>query len=451
MSPQPVQGMTWTVLVVLVGDYSKHHIQLLQRQWPDASLWRLPQRAIEPQELLQQARGAAADYVLLLADSLCLDPALLSNLCRLVALNPGFDVWISGERLGLWSWDFSNFSYDSTAMLLMRTSLLEQHAQASRNRRNSTRILPVLSRDLLLSRYKGPCRKLQHSLSSSDLFVDNQTLNNMMRLLPLARSRIHPLPPEPKLVAVIPTRDRADLLADAVAGLTQQHLPLPLELVIVDNGSEEEATRNLLESLASGPLPFIIVRDEMAFNFSALCNRGIEASQASMILLLNNDVVFSNSSSLAAMVELAKLEIAGCVGALLRYPDGQIQHLGVELSGELVRHQGHGHSVQAGDLLLQYPRQVAAVTAACMLFRRSLWDELAGFDEELPVDFNDVDFCLRAQEAGFANLITPAAVALHLESASRGLAPHASFSDSLRSMKSRWGKHIGNDPYSIEI
>jgi GT2 family glycosyltransferase len=253
-------------------------------------------------------------------------------------------------------------------------------------------------------------------------------------------------------VAVIPTRDRAELLAQAVVGLRKQQLPWPLDLVVVDNGSRETATHAYLQTLAEEPLSFQCIRDERPFNFSALCNGGIAASSASsIVLLLNNDVVFSHPQALAEMLNLTQLETVGCVGALLRYPNGRVQHLGVELSGELVQHQAHGQQLEAGDPLLQHPRQVTALTAACMMFRRSLWDELAGFDEDLPVDFNDVDFCLRAQAAGFANLVTPRAEAIHLESASRGREAHVTFADSLRIMKVRWGKHVGNDPYALDL
>jgi GT2 family glycosyltransferase len=449
-STHPQVGLSWSVLVVLAADLSSQQIQTLKRQWPDASLWRLPQRNVEPAELLRQARAVTASYVLVLADPQRLDAELLSNLCRLVALNPGFDAWLSGDRPGLWSWDFSGFSLDPAALLLLRSSLLEQHAHAPRNRRNATHMLTVPGRDVLPRRHR-PGQHRQGALPSSISLTDRKILIDLMQSLPLARPRVHPLPPEPRLVVVIPTRDRADLLSRTVAGLSRQQLPLPFELVVMDNGSEEAATKSLLETLASGTLLFQAIRDEKPFNFSALCNSGIAASKASLVLLLNNDVVFSQPHSLAAMLALAQLETVGCVGALLRYPDGRIQHLGVEMSGELVQHQGYGQRLKAVDPLLQQPRQVSAVTAACMLFRRSLWDELAGFDEDLPVDFNDVDFCLRAHDAGFANLITPAAEATHLESASRGQQPHVSFSESLRTMKARWGKHVGNDPYAMEI
>ena len=447
-SLHPQSGLSWRVLVVLPRDLPAQQRQALERFWPDARLWVLPLGDLGPRDLLREARAVEADYVLILANPARLDDALLANLCRLVACNPGFDAWLSGARPGFWSWDFRGFGLDPEALLLLRCSLLDQQTEGHRHRRNATRLLTVSGHEVFppLNRYGLP----RHAMSSSSLEEPGRsTLSNLLAVLPLAQPRVHQMPATPRLVAVIPTRDHAELLASAVASLCRQELSMPLELLVVDNGSEEPATAALLAELSNGSVPFRCIRDARPFNFSALCNSGIAASDASLVLLLNNDVVFAHPKALAAMLELVQLETVGCVGACLSYPDGRLQHLGVELSGELVQHQAYGLRLKPDDPLLQRPRQVAAVTAACMVFRRSLWDELAGFDEDLPVDFNDVDFCLRAQAAGFANLIVPVAQATHLESVSRGRLPHPSFAASLKTMKIRWGKHIGNDPYAL--
>ena len=444
----PQSGLSWRVLVVLTRDLPAQQRQALERFWPDARWCVLPLGDIGPRDLLCEARAVAADYVLILANSSRLDAALLANLCRLVACNPGYDAWLSGARVGFWSWDFRGFDLDPEALLLLRCSLLDQQMETERHRRNATRLLPVSRREVFppLNRFGA----VRHATSfSSQEESKLSTLSNLLAALPLAQPRLHRMPTTPRLVAVIPTRDHSELLAAAVASLCRQELPMPLELLVVDNGSEEPATAALLAQLSNGSVPFRCIRDARPFNFSALCNSGIAASDASLVLLLNNDVVFSHPKALAAMLQLVQLETVGCVGACLNYPDGRVQHLGVELSGELVQHQAYGVRLKPDDPLLQRPRQVAAVTAACMVIRRSLWDELAGFDEDLPVDFNDVDFCLRAQAAGFANLIVPVAQATHLESVSRGRLPHPSFAASLKTMKIRWGKHIGSDPYAL--
>ena len=433
-------GLALDLLVLLGADLPATQRHLLGQHCPEARCWVLPLETVDLAMVLRQARAFDSTYVLFVANPQRLAPEFLDSLARLVAWNSGFDAWLSGVTPGFWSWDFRGFSLDSEAILLIRRSLLELELQTLRNRRNAARLLIVPSRELF------PVGR--HLATETVTRTSQAPILPLIEALPLAQPRVHPVPAESRVVAVIPTRDRAELLIQAVEGLRRQRLPVPIELVVVDNGSQQQATQAALESFATGPMSFRCVRDPKPFNFSALCNAGIAASSAAVVLLLNNDVVFSEPHSLAVMLELVQLETVGCVGALLRYPDGRLQHFGVELSGELVQHQLYGQQLKAGNLLLQ-SRQVSAVTGACMMFKRSLWDELGGLDEQLPVDFNDVDFCLRAQALGFANLVAPAAQAVHLESASRGRQSHPSFANSLTLMKARWGKQVGNDPFAL--
>ena len=433
-------GLGLELLIPLTQALPDRQRNTLLKHWPQATFWLLSKTETDSGEVLRQAVSAGARYVLFVANPQCLSPELFSSLARLVALNPGFDGWLTGRFPGLWSWNFSGFAGDQDAVLLLRSSWLAAAPQVVRHRRNASRLLTVPSREVWPATNFG-------GLTAGRSY-SHMAMSRLIATLPLAHPRVHPQPARSKVVVVIPTRDRADLLRQAIEALQKQNLSIALELVVINNGSKEQATTVLLDELAQGPLPFNCLSDPRAFNFSALCNAGIAYTDASYVLLLNNDVRLINSDAVAKMLDLACLETVGCVGAQLTYPDGRVQHLGVELSGELVAHQFYGERCD-DELLTSRPRQVSAVTGAAMMFRRSLWDELGGFDERLPVDFNDVDFCLKAQAAGFANLIQPQARAVHMESASRGQEPHSSFVSSLTMMKSRWGKFVGNDPFAL--
>ena len=427
-------------LLVLLEDGSSLLNSGLLPLNPDVVLCRLPSGPPDLYFVRRQAQLSDARYILFLANPDLLSLDFLQALARTVSQNPGFVAWLSGSVPGFWSWDFSGFCFDPEAILLIRTSMLDRQEREPRTRRNASTLSVLQSQLLFNSSSRHVLTELQPP--------SRPVLSGFVSTLPLALPRVHPSASEQRLVVVIPTRDRSDLLMQAITGLQQQRLSCPLDLVVVDNASEQPETEAVFNQLSIDSHSFTLLRYPHPFNFSALCNLGIAASSASFVLLLNNDVVFTSSDSLSAMLDLASLETVGCVGALLRYPDGKLQHIGVELTGELVQHQLHGISLPSG-YFSQRCRQVSAVTGACVMFKRSLWLELGGLDEQLPVDFNDIDFCLRAQSAGFANLITPSAKAHHIESASRGSEVHSSFHQSLQLMKARWGKHVGNDPFAI--
>src|SRR6476619_6904960 len=151
---------------------------------------------------------------------------------------------------------------------------------------------------------------------------------------------------------------------------------------------------------------------------------------------------------------LAEQESIGCVGAKLIYPDRRIQHGGIVLG--LYAIAGHAHRFAKHDdpgylNRLTTVQNVSAVTAACLLVRRSVFDQVGGLDEQLAVAFNDVDFCLRVRAAGYLNVWTPFAELMHHESISRGrdLSPAKSrrFANEYATMQQRWGRDLLNDPY----
>ncbi|MCL8385676.1 glycosyltransferase family 2 protein [Xanthobacter aminoxidans] len=236
---------------------------------------------------------------------------------------------------------------------------------------------------------------------------------------------LYPTPATAPLVSiVVPTRDRAALLAVALRSLIARTAYRAFEIIIVDNGSVEPATFALFEEIKALWPATQVVRDDGDFNFPRICNLGVDAAQGEMILLLNNDVEVIEADWLDEMVALASLPGAGVVGAKLLFPDRTIQHAGV-IAG-LFRYADHWFAHSAADApgyedRLRVRQNLSAVTAACLLIRRDVWDAIGPLDAvRFAEDCNDIDLCLRARRAGFEVVWTPFATLLHYESASRG-------------------------------
>jgi glycosyltransferase involved in cell wall biosynthesis len=263
-------------------------------------------------------------------------------------------------------------------------------------------------------------------------------------------------PPEPKpLVSVIvPTRDRVELLAQCADGVLNATAYQPLELLIVDNGSVEPETHALFERLRQDPRVRVIEAPG-PFNFSALNNRAAAEARGEVLLLLNNDISVIHPDWLDEMVAQAVRPNVGAVGARLLYPDGKVQHAGVVLGINGVA--GHLLYHAPGDepgyyKHLKTPRNVSAVTAACLAMRKAVYDEVGGLDaERLAVAFNDVDLCLKVRKAGYDIVWTPWAELHHHESASRGddraPADQARFNAEIATMRERWGATLEQDPF----
>jgi len=230
-----------------------------------------------------------------------------------------------------------------------------------------------------------------------------------------------------------------------------------MELLIVDNNSHEPALSRFLEKLASGsPAPFAaitVLQYPHKFNFSAINNLAARHSQGEFLCFMNNDVEIIHEDWLAAMHEPMHRNTTGCVGAMLYYPDDTIQHAGVfldsnNIAGHLYKNSPRGASGDNDFLLSE--QTVNAVTAACLLVRKKVFDEVDGFSESLAVAFNDVDFCLKVQQAGYENIWTPHAELYHHESKSRGLSHERSFLQKLnhkkevRYMKRTWRAQLAN-------
>jgi glycosyltransferase involved in cell wall biosynthesis len=258
----------------------------------------------------------------------------------------------------------------------------------------------------------------------------------------------------PKVSVVIPTRDRVALLKQCIASIRKNTDYPSIEFVIVDNSSTEPATLKFLNEIEQ-EIGARIVREDGAFNFSRLVNRGAAAAGGEVLAFLNNDIEANERGWLREMVSHVVRTEVGAVGARLWYPDGTLQHGGVILglggvAGHAFPRIPHGHPGYFNRAWLQ--QNCSAITGACMLVRKKVFEATGGFDEtNLAISFNDVDFCLRLRASGLWNVWTPYANLIHQESASRGHQPtrdeQAQFVREATFMQRKWGIDLLRDPF----
>lgn len=220
---------------------------------------------------------------------------------------------------------------------------------------------------------------------------------------------------------VIPFRDQVELLERCVLPLYRT-VPQS-ELVLVDNGSIKTGSRDFMDRCRSKHQA-TVVRLEEPFNFSRLCNAGAAVAHRDYLLFLNNDVLAVQPSWLEAMLEVAGDPRVGIVGATLLYPDRTLQHAGIAPLGPsqtwIHPYRGEPESHPGKYQELRQIRTVPAVTGACLLIRRDLFNTVGGFDLRYPVIFNDVDLCQRVKAQGWEVVVTPFARLWHFESLTRG-------------------------------
>ncbi|MFT4524570.1 MAG: glycosyltransferase involved in cell wall biosynthesis [Granulosicoccus sp.] len=258
-----------------------------------------------------------------------------------------------------------------------------------------------------------------------------------------------------KVSIVIPTKDKADYLERCIDSVFEKSTYQNFEVIVVDNNSSEKSFFQLMDVYTEKYKGrFQCVRAEIPFNFSSLVNLGAEQASGKFLVLLNNDTEVISEDWLEGMMEQAQRPSIGVVGVKLMYENQTIQHAGVVMGlggaaghvlvGEDRHGPGHFNYV---NLTNNY----SAVTAACIMIRKQLYDKLKGFDEEFSVEYNDVDFCLRVRESGFNNIYVPHVELFHYESISRGH-PHATNESYARhiqeigKLKDRWTNYIDHDP-----
>jgi glycosyltransferase involved in cell wall biosynthesis len=264
------------------------------------------------------------------------------------------------------------------------------------------------------------------------------------------------LPSELPLVSlIIPTRDNLFLLKQCIKSILEKTNYPNYEILIVDNGSVEPDAVKYLKKIQKNPL-IRVIHDDRPFNYSALNNQAVAQAKGEIVGLLNNDIEVISKDWLDEMVSLALQENAGAIGARLLYPNDTVQHAGIILGFGKERVAGHAHIKFSKSDFGYFGRATlmqsfSAVTAACLVIRKDIYDEVEGLNEnELGVGFNDVDFCLRVRAAGYKNVWTPYAELYHHESASRGHEDDAEkrdrFEKEVEYMQACWGDVLLSDP-----
>lgn len=230
----------------------------------------------------------------------------------------------------------------------------------------------------------------------------------------------------PMISIIIPNKDHAGDLKRAVTSILEKSTYTNFEIIIVENNSEDKKTFELYEELKTTSDKISVVTYEGKFNYSSVNNFGVSFAKGEYILLLNNDTEVITLNWLEEMLMYAQREDVGAVGAKLYYADKTIQHAGVVIGLGAHRTAGHTHYKMPKDNLgymgrLCYAQDVSAVTGACLMVKKSLWDKVGGLDTDFEISLNDVDFCLKLREKGYLNVFTPFAELYHYESVSRGL------------------------------
>jgi GT2 family glycosyltransferase len=264
---------------------------------------------------------------------------------------------------------------------------------------------------------------------------------------------IYHLPRQPLVSILIPNRDSAQMLGRCVESIARSSYA-NYELLVLENNSTQDETLvyyRQLEQLGN----VRIVPWTKPFNYAAVNNFGASHAKGEVLLFLNNDVEAINPDWLETMVKHALRPEVGIVGAKLLYADDTVQHAGIVVGMGGVAGHVHLRFPRGADgymQRLQLTHNCAAVTGACMMTRRTVFEQAGGFDESFVLAFNDVDLCLQVQALGYRVLLTPEAELYHLESKTRGYEDtpekQARFSREYRLFVTKWGKYLkSGDPY----
>lgn len=264
----------------------------------------------------------------------------------------------------------------------------------------------------------------------------------------------------PKVSIIIPFKDQADALKVCINSILEKTHYKNYEIILVDNQSKEQKTFDYLESVKNNSVIRILHFDK-PFNFSAINNFAVRKADGEYILFLNNDIEVISEGWLSSLLEQAQRKEIGAVGAKLLYPNDTIQHAGVVMGLGVA---GHAFKYFPADKYgyfshLHLIKNYCCVTAACLMMKKKLFEEIGGFDENnLAIAFNDVDLCLRLFEKGYYNIWTPYTELYHHESLSRGDDGDKNLKQKDPEkykrvkaendyMKKKWAKYIKNDPF----
>ena len=234
----------------------------------------------------------------------------------------------------------------------------------------------------------------------------------------------HQIEKDPLVSVIIPFRDQPRLLQQSIGTVLERTRYSNFQILGVDNGSVDELTLEIKDTLETMSNRVSFVSFDRPFNFSELVNFGVSQARGSHVVLMNDDIKVINGDWLSCMLEHSQRPEIGAVGGKLYYPDDSIQHAGIVVG--IGGYAGHSHKHKPGGdrgylNRLNIIQNVSAVTGALLMCKKHLFEKIGGFDEvKFGIACNDVDFCLRLIEAGYRNVFTPYALAYHFESVSRG-------------------------------
>ena len=261
----------------------------------------------------------------------------------------------------------------------------------------------------------------------------------------------------PQVSIVIPNKDHIEDLSRCIDSIFALGGWDNVQVIVVENNSTEKETFAYYEKITARNSKVQVVYYKGGFNFSAICNFGVQFATGDHILLLNNDVEFISENFLKEMLSYSQRSDVGAVGAKLYYPDGYLQHAGVIIG--INGSAGHSHKGLAdarnntGDMYrLVTTQNYLAVTGACLMVKTELYKKFPLDEDNFAVAYNDVDFCLRLYEAGYLNVFTPYSEGIHYESKSRGLdetdKPNLRYEGEKARFAEKWQKYFNyGDPY----
>lgn len=263
---------------------------------------------------------------------------------------------------------------------------------------------------------------------------------------------------DPKISIVIANKDHLEDLKRCITSIREKSTYENYEIIVVENGSETKEIFDYYDKLKDDPqIKVVTYTEKGSFNYSKVNNFGVKEASGDYILLLNNDTQVITVNWMEELLMYAQREDVGAVGAKLYYGNKTIQHAGVVLQLGAHRTAGHSHYGQHRDNLgymgrLCYAQDVSAVTGACLLVKKKLFEEVGGLDENFAISLNDVDFCLKLREKGLLNVFTPFAELYHFESVSRGLDDQgekaARYNDESERFREKWKEVLEKgDPY----
>ena len=263
---------------------------------------------------------------------------------------------------------------------------------------------------------------------------------------------------EPMISVIIPSKDHINDLELCISSIEQKTTWKNYEIIIVENNSVEKETFVYYETLKNRYPNVRILTWKKEFNYSAINNFAVREARGEYLLFLNNDVEIITESWLEEMLQLCQQKDVGMVGAKLYYPDDTIQHAGVIIgiggvAGAMFVGMARERSGYLRKAILQ--QDLSAVTAACMMVDRKAWEGAGGFNEDLAVAFNDIDFCLKVRREGYLVVYEPNVELYHYESKSRGYEDtpekQKRFLSEINYMKAHWSEILTKgDPYYNE-